>query len=119
MTLWWTWLLALLAAIGAYLTKLKIGVSAGAEWLQGRHGWIRIYELTKVTTHYRGNNYWLTMHDRDGRRLELSISLIQENRDVWDLVYNGILHSVIAGGAETNGRLHAIFHVPRPYPPRE
>lgn len=37
---------------------------------------------------------------------------------MWDLAYNGILHSVIAGGAETNGRLHAALAVPRPYPAR-
>jgi hypothetical protein len=35
---------------------------------------------------------------------------------MWDLVYNGILHSVIAGGAETNGQLHRYMRVPYPSP---
>ena len=33
---------------------------------------------------------------------------------MWDLVYNGLLHSVIAGEAKTNGMVHSALRVPRP-----
>ncbi|MGH4024852.1 MAG: hypothetical protein ACRDRV_09730 [Pseudonocardiaceae bacterium] len=39
---------------------------------------------------------------------------LQENRRVWELVHEGIVQSVTAGGAKTNGLLHRAFGVPRP-----
>jgi hypothetical protein len=48
--------------------------------------------------------------------LSVSLSLLEEDRMLWDLVYNGILHSVIAGQAETNGRLHLHLRLPYPSP---
>lgn len=116
MTIWWIWPLIGLFSVGGYFTRSMVEVSAGADWLQYRRHWVKTYDLANVTTYYRGNNYWIRLHDRDGHAINVSVSHIQENREVWDLLYNGILHSVITGGAETNGHLHGVFHVPRPYP---
>jgi len=44
----------------------------------------------------------------------VKIEVLHGDRTIWDLVYNGILYSVIAGGARTNNRLHLDVHVPRP-----
>lgn len=116
MTVWPVWLVILALSSAAYFTQRRIEISVGADWLQARGHWICVYELVEITLRYQGQNYWIKFKDRDGRAIELSVRNIQEDRDVWDLVYNGILHSVIAGEAETNGRLHAILEVPRPYP---
>jgi hypothetical protein len=116
MTVWPVWLVIVLASLGGYYTQRMIEISAGADWLQARRHWVKLYELTKVTLHYRGNNYWLSLQDRDDHAIRVSVNTIQKDRDMWDLVYNGILHSVIAGEAETNGQIHAIIKVPRPYP---
>lgn len=116
-TLWWVWPLIAAFALLGYFSRRKTEISAGAEWLQQQGGgWVRIYELTSATARLRSSAIHLNLKDRDGRQIQISTSDIQEDRLMWDLVYNGLLHSVIAGGAETNGRLHAALDVPRPYP---
>jgi hypothetical protein len=52
------------------------------------------------------------MEDSEGRRLSLPLTTLQSDRLLWDLVFSGILHSVIAGNAETNGALHVHLHLP-------
>lgn len=87
------------------------------EWLQQwRGGWVRTYELAKVTASSHVTGTQLSLTDRGGRKIQINSEHIQEDRLMWDLVYNGIVHSVVAGGAETNGALHSIFDVPRPKP---
>lgn len=120
MMLWWLWaVLGLLLALGSYFRR-RIDISVGADWLQDRRHWVKLYELTNVTlvgrNSYRGNTYSLILKDRDGHVILIPVNSIQKDRDIWDLVYNGILHSVVIGEAETNRRLHAIINVPRPYP---
>ena len=117
MSIWYVWLIVLVGSLLIAGTVPRSSCSVGAEWLQ-RHGggWVRLYELKKITAHYRSNAVHLDFEDRDGRVVQISLSDLQRDRDIWDLVYNGILHSVIAGGADTNGRLHSALDVPRPRP---
>ncbi|MGH3914378.1 MAG: hypothetical protein ACRDTC_13395 [Pseudonocardiaceae bacterium] len=77
---------------------------------------MRTYELTRVTAHSRINSIHLCLVDQGGRRIRISNHDLQEDRRVWDLVRKGIVHSVIAEGAETNGLLHRAFNIPRPTP---
>lgn len=90
--------------------------SVGVEWLRGRKSWVRTYELVKVKLGVGIGQFYLNMQDRDGRSLSLPVSASQEDRLMWDLVYNSILYSVIAGGAEANGQLHRYLRVPYPSP---
>ena len=48
--------------------------------------------------------------------MTIKIESQQGDRGVWDLGYNGILHSVIAAGARTDRQLHLVLHVPYPGP---
>jgi hypothetical protein len=114
---WELW--AGLAVIGLLvgLTQRKgTECSAGVEWVRGRKAWVRTYELVKVTTSASPTGVSLTMRDADGRRLTISLATAQSDQLLWDLLYNGILHSVINSKAETNGRIHLHLHLPYPSP---
>ena len=112
---WEPWLLVILAAVLCYFSRRRTAVSAGAGWLQRHNGrWVRTHELTRVTAHPGIGAIRLCLVDRGGRRIRIRHHDLQEDSQVWDLVYAGIVHSVIAGGARTNGLLHRAFTVPRP-----
>ncbi|WP_158885025.1 hypothetical protein [Amycolatopsis anabasis] len=102
MSVWWLWLI--LAGIGLLGWILPQGhkIAAGSDWLNTRGGIVRIYELTeiKVTVNAAGG-YGIELRDRSGGEADTSLDFMHSNRDLWDLVYNGIRHSV-ASGASTN-----------------
>ncbi|MHA6798921.1 hypothetical protein [Bounagaea algeriensis] len=114
MTIWWMWPLIGLFALGVYSSFRSVECAAGAEWLKVGKSWVRMYELTEIKARHRSHSIHLDFKDSTGRELMVKSDDIQEDRDIWDLVYNGILHSVIAGGAKTNGTVHSAFKVPRP-----
>lgn len=114
--IWYEWIIVGIGAALIYGAQRRIKVSGGTNWLKLRRGWVRTYELTRVTAHSTPAGIELQFTDRDGRRLSVISDEIQRDRYLWDLVYNGIMHSVIAGGAETNSLLHRAFKVPRPKP---
>ena len=114
---WWAWLILVLAGVLIGLTQRKgLECSAGVEWVRGRKTWVRTYELVKVKLSVGVGQFYLSMQDCDGRSMSLAVAALQEDPLMWDLVYNGVLHSVIAGGAETNGQLHRFLRVPYPSP---
>lgn len=117
MQYWWMWLLVLLTVVLVAGARKRVQPSAGVEWFQQwGGGWVRTYELTKVTAMSWPTGIALTMTDRDGRRVNVTMFDLLEDPLIWDLVYNGIMHSVIAGGAQTNGALHAALNIPYPKP---
>lgn len=117
MAYWWMWLVVLIGVILVDWSLRGCMPAAGADWLQQRgRVWVRTYELVKVTAHSRPTGLDLKMTDRDGRSCFAMMNDLQRDRLIWDLVYNGILHSVVAGGAETNGALHSALDVPYPDP---
>ena len=113
---WTTW--ALFAVFGAIFYLIVRGgrFSAGAEWVAKRDKWVRVYELTKVTSHGYFNGAGLLLMDSGGRKVKLRFVDLSTDRLLWDLTYNGILHSVIAGGARTNGTLRRTLALPEPAP---
>jgi hypothetical protein len=88
-------------------------ISAGADWVQWheRENWyqlpwckpyhLKTYRLTQIEGHVAGVNWHLRLWDEDGRSRDCPWVELQPDRRIWDLVYNGILHSV-AAGAEIN-----------------
>jgi hypothetical protein len=111
----WIGLVVVGALVG--LTQLRgTECAAGVDWLRGRRQWVRTYELVKVKSYPSFSGGWIRLEDRDGRTLGLDHTTLQQDRRLWNLVYNGILHSVIAGGAETNGAAYLHLHVPYPSP---
>ena len=99
---WPAWLIILGIFPILYLSLRADQVAAGADWVQSGKQWVRTYELTSITLKPSGPNLMLQLIDRDGRKVRMSWSRIQDNRELWDLVYNGILHSVYLGHAEVD-----------------
>ncbi|QWF83782.1 hypothetical protein [Amycolatopsis sp. CA-230715] len=97
----------LIVAPFSYLTY-----AAGADWFmveRSRWGikkrlWVDLYDLTRIDVSYGGTTFHLFLYDKD-LGLSRSFEEIQRDRRIWDLVYNGIVHSA-ANGA--NVSLQAI-----------
>ncbi|MCP2236826.1 hypothetical protein [Prauserella halophila] len=101
----WLWGLVLLPVPVLFLASRTGGKSAGADWLAvSDKDYVKTYELTKATVHVDGVAHVIQMVDSSGRSARPRVDDLQANHRLWDLVYNGILHSVHVGGAETNKR---------------
>jgi hypothetical protein len=119
MSIWWMWSFpALCIPLGLSITTHS-RCAAGAEWFQHKNSWVRQYELASVKIRMRYWNRYLHLKDRDGRKVAVFTGEVQQNQRLWDLLYNGILHSVVAGGAETNRIARRALKLPAPSAPGE
>ncbi len=110
---WWMWLV--FAAICAFLVwRLKSDLlAAGAVWVQSEKVWIRTYELASIDVGATGHRRALHLADADGRSIYgLTIIDAQSNPLMWNLIYNGILHSVASGRCEISERAQAVLEIP-------
>lgn len=105
---WWVWLIAILAGVGIYFSTKKSWCAAGADWFTFQKSWVKIYELAEIKTRFFSNTIYIYLTDEDGRKVEAPLNIIQEDRLIWDLLYNGIRHS-IAKGAELAGTARNYF----------
>lgn len=121
MTVWYMWLILVVLPVLFYLHKSRTDVfSAGALWLQHRKNWVRTYELVEVKLKARGYGWvYLQVEDRHEQRLWVPLKLLVKNRELWDLVYNGILHSAHTNRVRTNRGARKLLRLPpdRPFPP--
>ncbi|MDG3014622.1 hypothetical protein [Speluncibacter jeojiensis] len=108
--LWFFWLVPVLPSIGMYFSMKKGWVAAGARWVQNREKYVEIYDLRYVEIKVSGNNQMLRMTDGSGRKIR-SLSLLdaQTNPALWDLLYNGIRHSVASGKASPSRKTRNIL----------
>jgi hypothetical protein len=114
---WWVWVVVLGGMLLIYKILRADRLGAGSDWVSNGRKWVRIYELTEVNAQASGSGVFLRMRDSGGRYLELKfITVVGSDRLLWDLTYNGILYSVIAGGAKTNPLLHRTLKLPYPKP---
>lgn len=98
-------------------TFLVIGVSrtsAGADWLKHNKSFIKTYDLTSVQVKIGGAAHYLDAKDSHGNTIYAQVNDLQQNHELWDLVYNGLLHSVHAGKAETNKRAREYLRLDFP-----
>ncbi|MDV6012294.1 hypothetical protein [Haloechinothrix sp. LS1_15] len=72
-------------------------VAAGADWLMQRKHFIKTYELTSIELEPAINKYTFELQDRYGNEVSVSELALLGNRRLWNLVYNGIRHSVVNG----------------------
>jgi len=102
---WWLWLL-LLPWPFAYLIMDRHPLWAGADWVGDPYLFVKTYELVRVRVGIAsgGLAHELQLADTDGGTARYNISDLQANPELWDLVYNGLLHSVHHQGADTNQR---------------
>jgi hypothetical protein len=116
---WQIWLIVL---VGSYLmsSPLEVStVSVGSDWFQTSHGrrwyrrartnYLKLYELIEVTGSADGGAPELYLSDGE-RAMRRRIDELQPDRRTWDLIYNGILHSV-AAGAEIDVVSAALLHL--------
>lgn len=104
MSTWWLWLFVIWPPFVFYFIGRSVGISAGADWFAVKNGYVDTYELTEVkVVGTSGGLAWdLELQDKSGNELSINLREIQTNRDLWDLVYNGIVYSVHRGSAKTN-----------------
>ncbi|NHD18997.1 hypothetical protein G9447_18660 [Actinopolyspora sp. BKK1] len=115
MTTWWLWLFVVPWPFVTLLAGRNTRMSAGADWFRyGKKGFIRTYELTSVKVTTEGASRALRLNDAEQRTLSVQLNDIQRNRELWDLVYNGILHSVRGNGAETNKLARTFLDLDNP-----
>ncbi|SDW62864.1 hypothetical protein SAMN05216215_1004185 [Saccharopolyspora shandongensis] len=109
MSTWWLWIFVVAPVILWPLWILAFhssGISAGADWLAVKKGYIDTYELTEARVEGASGGLAWTLELTDKKGVELSIDAadIEANQALWDLVYNGIRYSVQRGSAKTNPR---------------
>lgn len=110
-----SWAIIALAMLIVYRGSLGQRYSAGSDWAASGRRWVKTYKLVKVTARTTPAGLWIDMKDSEGRRLSYKvIDIFATDPRIWNYTYNGILHSVIAGGAETNRQLHLQLKLPYP-----
>ncbi|WP_232284632.1 hypothetical protein [Rhodococcus sp. R1101] len=93
--------------------------AAGSTWVQCRDSWVDTYHLTRIRFSADGTNRVLRFKDAHGNEIHsFKISDIQGNPDLWDLVYNGILHSVAFGSCDIDAKTRHILKIPYELGPR-
>jgi hypothetical protein len=103
-TSWVNWLIILIiTTLGVLFAAWSVGgLAAGAEWIRYGKDWVRTYELTDVRLGVPRSPTTLVLRDTEDREFSMGLTMFQKNPDLWNLVYNGILHSVHYGGATIN-----------------
>lgn len=110
---WVLWLCAVLVGLLTWHVFSKDWVAAGADWVQQRKKWVNTYELTLVREGvFAAVNRGITLIDTDGRRVDLNLKPVQSNPAMWDLVYNGIRHSVVSGNCEISESTCKMLDIP-------
>lgn len=120
-----SWQIWLIITIGAYLMADPLArqtISAGADWVQwkrrpkwyqrrrDRGTFLRIYRLTKIEGYGAGAVLYVRIVDEDGRGIDRTRTELHPDRRIWDLMYNGIQHS-IANGCEINSLAIQMLHL--------
>jgi hypothetical protein len=81
--------------------RLRTNFTAGADWAMLGERWIHTYELVSIEVRAEKRLRMLYLVDKDSREMGFGIKPFYGDRRIWDLLHNGIRHSV-AHGAETN-----------------
>ena len=107
------WLLSLGGGWLMYKIFSNAWLAAGAMWLQNGRYWVDVYQLSEIKIKAAGVNQMLRLKDSVGREIgSLKLADVQRNQALWDLVFNGILYSVAAGGATPSQGTRDILKLP-------
>lgn len=107
MTDWVFWGFVLSGPVAIFVNMRRKWMAAGADWFSSNTGWVKIYELTEVELADSNVNPSLYLTDAEGRAAHADVCRIQANPRLWDLVYNGILHSIHTRKVKLNTRAQA------------
>jgi hypothetical protein len=111
MQFWQMWLIVVVGVAAATLTMRSDRCSAGADWLKYRKSWVRTYELDVIMVRCSRGRPTVRLTDQGKRVVDVEANMLWENRLIWDLLYNGVRHSV-AGGAALNDAARGFFKLP-------
>lgn len=107
--IWQIWPFLVLVALLITGPVTYTVLSAGADWFQlqavrfavtRKRGFIKLYELREIEVTTGGVSLYMRLAD-DTHGIDLALNEWQYDRRMWDLVYNGIVHSA-AKGATVN-----------------
>lgn len=105
MKIWYVWL-TIIACSGLFLLGRKnMKMTAGADWFSVAGSWIDTYQLRNIKiTESTSLGVNIVLIDQAEHKIDTKLYYLQKNRKLWDLVYNGILHSIMYNGAAVNRR---------------
>jgi hypothetical protein len=109
MQIWWLWLIVLAGASLFLLRRKNLRMTAGADWLLMHGVCLNTYRLREIRVTTGVGTYHLVLIDTEGETIDTQVHYLQKNRKLWDLVYNGILHSIVYNSADVNRR--AVEHL--------
>ncbi|WP_238588653.1 hypothetical protein [Rhodococcus pyridinivorans] len=117
--MWVMWVIMIVGAWVMFRATRNHWTAAGSTWVQWRDGWVDTYQLTRIRFSADGPNRVLRLKDIHGNEIHsFKISEIQRNPDLWDLAYNGILHSVASGNCDIDAKTRRILKIPYELGPR-
>jgi hypothetical protein len=99
---WWMWIIVLIWIPVFAFGRRGATLAAGADWLRQNDRWVKTYELTKIKLGKRAGGYSLELADRDGHVFSADLYELQRKPRLWDLVYNGLLHSAARNRPDLN-----------------
>lgn len=79
-----------------------IKLVAGSDWLRVNRTWVDTYALTRIELRGAWFGWMLRLRDAEGRRVRTYMTDVEANRELWALVYNGMLHSAFHGAKVNN-----------------
>lgn len=101
MRFWGIWAIIAVGGLLLFLSARTHRFSAGANWFMHRKDFVKMYELTSVKFEKDFGDGVVDLDDRYGGGVKVSLTWLWSNPELWDLLYNGIRHSV-ANGARVN-----------------
>ena len=112
MGVWWLWLFPVGLGLVLYFVFRREAIAVGADWYKKGRRWVDTYDLKSVQIKTGPGRLDLNMTDRSGRSVATTCLVIEKNRKLWDLVYNGIVHSVKDHPVETNKASRQYLDLP-------
>lgn len=108
---WFPWCFSGGLSLLVYFDARRDRVLAGSQWVQTGKKWVSIYELTRIRSTNVGLQRAMKLEDCHGHKLVLVLRHAQKNTKLWDLVYNGIVHSVASGDCDISKAARRILKV--------
>lgn len=102
MSIWWMWIIVLIWIPVLGFGRRGSTLATGADWLSRNKQWVKTYELTTIKLGKRAGGYNLELADREGRSFTADLYELQRKPRLWDLVYNGLLHSAARNRPDLN-----------------
>ena len=109
---WYVWPWPVAFVVFMYFKFRRRAIAAGADWYFDGKDRVDTYDLKQVKVKTGPGRLDLVMRDRSGRLVVTPCSLIETNRRLWDLVYNGIVNSAKSDHVETNQAARQYLHLP-------